>query len=102
MEVPTGVELEVLMVNVEDPDPVMVVGLNVAVAPAGSPLAPKVTVPEKPFWAVIVVVKVVPKPAVTVWLFGLVPMEKSGCPVTPRVIFAVWVRLPLVAVMMSG
>jgi hypothetical protein len=46
--VPAGVVVSVLIVNVEDPDPVIVVGLNVPVAPAGSPLTPRVTAPENP------------------------------------------------------
>ena len=48
VDVPDGVELRVLMVNVDDPDPVIVVGLNVPVAPMGKPLAPRVTVSENP------------------------------------------------------
>jgi hypothetical protein len=48
VEVPGGVELSVLMVNVEDPEPVIVVGLNEPVAPAGSPLTLRFTVPENP------------------------------------------------------
>jgi hypothetical protein len=48
------VELEVVIVNVEVPEPVTEVGLKLAVAPDGKPLALKVTVPEKPFEGVTV------------------------------------------------
>ena len=40
--------LAVVTVNVDDPDVVIELGLNVAVAPAGSPLAVRATVPVKP------------------------------------------------------
>jgi hypothetical protein len=49
VDVPAAVVPSVVMVNVDDPDPVIVVGLNVPVAPAGRPLTPRVTVPENPF-----------------------------------------------------
>ena len=45
-----------VMVSVDVPDPVMVVGLNVPVTPVGRPVTPSVTTPEKPFWAVTVAV----------------------------------------------
>jgi hypothetical protein len=54
VDVPAGVELNVLIVKVEDPDPVIVVGLNVPLAPAGNPPTPKVTTPENPLCPVIV------------------------------------------------
>jgi hypothetical protein len=41
---------------VEEPEVVTEVGLNEAVAPVGSPLTLKVTVPVKPFVGVIVAV----------------------------------------------
>ncbi len=56
VDVPTGVVPSVVTVKVEDPDVVTDVGLKVAVAPVGNPLAVKVTVPVKPFRAVIVAV----------------------------------------------
>ena len=49
-----GVEAEVLTAIVEVPDPGTEAGLKLAVAPAGSPLAPNVTVPVKPPNAVTV------------------------------------------------
>jgi hypothetical protein len=48
VDVPTGVELRVLTVTVEVPDPITVAGLKVAVAPVGNPVALRVTVPENP------------------------------------------------------
>ena len=47
-ELPTGVVLTVVTVSVDDPDVVIELGLNVAVAPEGSPLAVRATVPVKP------------------------------------------------------
>jgi hypothetical protein len=49
---PVGVLLTVLMVRVVEPEVVTWVGLNPAVAPPGSPLAVKLTVPLNPFKAV--------------------------------------------------
>jgi hypothetical protein len=56
VELPTGVLALVVTVIVDDPVPVTVVGLKVAVAPVGSPLALKVTIPLKPPEGVIVAV----------------------------------------------
>jgi hypothetical protein len=55
-ELPAGVVLLVVTVMVEVPEPVTVVGLKLALAPAGNPPALKVTVPEKPPDGVIVTV----------------------------------------------
>jgi hypothetical protein len=49
--VPVGVEPAVLIVSVVEPEPVTWRGLKPAVAPDGSPLAPKPTVPLNPFKA---------------------------------------------------
>jgi hypothetical protein len=43
----------VFTVSVEEPEPLTEVGLKLAVAPDGRPLAANVTVPVKPFTAVI-------------------------------------------------
>ena len=56
VNVPVGVVLAVVTDIVEEPEPATEVGLNVALAPDGSPLAPKVTAPANPFTAVIVAV----------------------------------------------
>ena len=80
VEVPDGVELRVLMVNVDDPEPVIVVGLNVPVAPAGKPLTPRVTVSENPPEPATLTLYVVLLPCSTVWLAGEAEKEKSGGP----------------------
>ena len=46
--VPVGVVALVVTVMVDEPDVVTDVGLKLALAPAGNPLALKVTVPVKP------------------------------------------------------
>jgi hypothetical protein len=46
----------VVTVIVDDPDPLTVVGLKLAVAPVGSPLTVKPVLPLKPFSAVTVAV----------------------------------------------
>ena len=52
-------------------------GLNVAVAPLGSPVTVRPTAPLKPPVGVTVAVYVVLPPAVTDWLAGVAAMEKS-------------------------
>jgi hypothetical protein len=47
---------DVFTVSVVDPEPVTVVGLKLAVAPDGSPEAPKLTTPLNPFNATTVTV----------------------------------------------
>ena len=54
--VPTGVVLLVVTAIVEDPEPVTVIGVNVAPAPDGRPLTLKLTVSLKPFKAPTVTV----------------------------------------------
>jgi hypothetical protein len=56
VERPVGVVVAVVTVRVEDPVPVMLVGLKLAVAPAGSPLTLRPTVPLKPPRAVTLTV----------------------------------------------
>ena len=56
VNVPVGVVAEVVTLIVLLPDPATEVGANVAAAPAGSPLALKVTVPVNPFVGVTVAV----------------------------------------------
>ena len=51
---PAGVELRVVIVSVEDPEPLIVLGLKLALAPDGKPLALKLTLPLNPFKAVTV------------------------------------------------
>lgn len=51
VEVPVGVPEVVVMVSVELPEPVIVVGEKDCEAPKGKPAAAKFTMPEKPFSA---------------------------------------------------
>jgi hypothetical protein len=51
--VPAVVVFVVAIVRVEDPVPVIEVGLKVAVAPVGRPVVFKATTPPKPFIAVV-------------------------------------------------
>ena len=62
---PTGVLLLVLTVRVELPDPITVVGLNVPVAPAGSPFTPRFTTPLNPPPVVTVTVELDDAPGLT-------------------------------------
>src|SRR2546422_591034 len=59
---PSRVEDAVAMVKVELPPAVTAVGLNVAVAPAGSPLALKLTVCAEPLTRAVVMLDVTPCP----------------------------------------
>ena len=53
VDVPPGVDDDVVTVSVELPAPVIDVGLKVAVAPAGNPVRLSATLPLKPFTAVV-------------------------------------------------
>jgi hypothetical protein len=53
VKVPAGVDAAVVTVSVDEPLPVIEVGLNAAVAPVGKPLALKLTTPVKPLRAVV-------------------------------------------------
>ena len=66
VEVAAGVVVLVVTVIVDVPLVVTVVGLKLAEAPEGNPLALNVTVPVNPLRAPIVTVYVVELPAVTV------------------------------------
>ena len=64
--VPAGVDVLVVTVTVDEPDPAIDGGLNDALAPAGRPLALNVTAELNPFEGVTAALYVVPFPAVTV------------------------------------
>src|SRR2546425_11012324 len=66
------------MVKVELPPAVTALGLNVAVAPAGSPPALSVTVCAEPLTRAVVMVLVAPCPSSTVRVLGLALIEKSS------------------------
>ena len=74
--VPIAVELPAVSVNVLVF--VVLLGLNDAVTPLGSPDAERVTLPVKPFCGVTVMVLVPLAPCVIVKLFGEVESEKFG------------------------
>ena len=79
----------------------MVVGVKVAMAPAGSPEIESVTAAANPPDAVVVTVAEVEEPGVTDAAVGLTPTVKSG-PVTRSVSGAVLVSPPPVPVTVSG
>jgi hypothetical protein len=64
--------------------PVAVAAPNVAVMPAGSPLAMIVGVPVKPFWAVTAMAVAADAPAATLTLAGVAAMVKAGAGLTVR------------------
>lgn len=103
--VPAAVAAVVLTVRVELPEPPATdAGAKLALAPAGSPLALRLTVPVKPPLGVIVVVYVVALPACTVCDAGVAPMAKSPTTgaLTTSETDAVCVRTPSVPVIVSG
>ena len=75
--VPAGVELEVVIVNVDDDPDVTDAGENDAVAPEGSPLALSDTDSAAPEVTAVETVELVPFPAVTLREVGLSETEKS-------------------------
>ena len=77
---PPGVAAVVETLSVEEPEPVIVVGLNVAVTPAGAPIAAtdKATAPLKPFDAETVTVPDELPPGVRVIVPGDAVTEKFG------------------------
>jgi hypothetical protein len=79
-----------------DPEPVTVVGLNVAATPAGKPLTLKVVAPLNPPKPAIVVVKLVLLPWITFCELGAVVIEKSIELLTTRITVAVCTRVPAV------
>ena len=90
------------MVLVPEP-PVIGFGLNGALAPEGSPLTLKFTLPVKPPDGLTDAVKLVPLPCVMVREDGVAEMEKSGvgAEFTTNVTVVEWVRLPQVPVIVS-
>ena len=75
--VPAAVELEVEIVNVDEPPLVTEDGENDAVAPLGRPVALSETVCAEPAVVAVETVADVPEPAVTVADDGLSEIEKS-------------------------
>src|SRR5439155_1538022 len=77
VEVAAGVLADVARVSVEPAPAVTVAGLNVAVVPAGRPVADRVTVWAVPEATAVETVVVVDEPCVTVPEVGLSDREKS-------------------------
>jgi hypothetical protein len=92
---------EVVTDIVELPPLVTEVGLKVAFAPAGSPATLNATELAAPCVVAVLTEYDVPEPAVTVWLAGVAPIEKSLGAFTTSVTFCECVRLPLVPVTVS-
>ena len=91
--------------RVELPEPPVIdAGAKLALAPAGSPLALRLTVPVKPPLGVMVVVYVVALPAWTVCDAGVALTAKSPTTgaLTTRETEAVCVRVPSLPVIVSG
>ena len=86
--------------NVDEPDVVMDEGLKLALVRRGSPLTLRLTVPLKPEPGATVTVQLPLEPRETVRLPGVTVTEKSA--LTTSVTLAVWVKVPLVAVIVSG
>ena len=68
----------VASINCELPEPLKEEGVNVPVVPLGKPLTARSTVPENPFWYVMLAAYVVVDPAPTDWLEGVADKLKSG------------------------
>lgn len=96
---PAGVEEVVASVRVEDPEPgaAIDVGLNVAVAPVGTPDALRAMAELKPPETVVVMVLVPLDPCTTDSDDGEAAMVNAGA-VTVRATVAVWVTPPPVPV----
>jgi hypothetical protein len=84
VEVPAGVEADVLIVSVEVPPAVTDAGLKLAVAPEGSPLALKDTDWADPLVTAVEIVDVADAPCVADTLDGLAEIEKSLVAVPPQ------------------
>ena len=98
---PVGAFPLAVIVSIEVPFPGTLLGLNDELVRAGNPPTLNVVVAENGPRADMVTVYVALEfpVAVSVWLLGETEIEKSA---TVRLTWAVWVRLPLVAVMVRG
>ena len=94
---PVAVGAVVAMVSVEPCPAVTDAGLNVAPAPAGNPVAERVTVRAVPDATCVPIAYVVLEPATTDRLAGVALMEKSS-----GVVVAVTVRLAAVECVVGG
>lgn len=97
-------EAVLVSVSVEVLPGVAGLGLKLPAAPVGSPLMVKVTAALKPLTLPTFTVKLVFPPWLIAWLAGVALNEKSGGggDVTTNVALAVWLKLPLVPVIVSA
>jgi len=86
-----------LIVSVDEPEPVTDAGLNTKLIPAG-PEADRLTLPANPFVALTVTWVLPDNPAGIVTSGGLVEIAKSGSSVTVTLTVVEWEKLPLVPV----
>lgn len=100
--VPAGVAPIVVIVSCALPVPLMEVGLKVAIAPLGKPVAARLATPEYPLCPAMLMVYVVEAPGCNDWLAGEAVIAKSATGLTTSVAEAVWVNVPLDALMVSG
>ncbi len=91
-----GTALEQLTVKVDVPDTpsVTLAALNVAVQPAGVPVAARVTVPMKPLTAATVIVEAAEAPALKLIAVGPAVTVKSGAPPTDTWTVTEWDNAP--------
>src|SRR5260370_20209753 len=82
--VPTAVLAPTAKVSVELPPEVTLAGLNVAVVPAGTPLADRLTLCAEPLVVAVEMVVVPDPPCTTDTVVGLALMEKSLVTVPPQ------------------
>lgn len=97
--VPGAVEPVVVMVNVEEPAPLRLPGLNPALVFAGRVLNPRDTAPLKPLLVTRFTVNAPLPPGATVCEPGAAVRPKSP---TTRLTVLVWETLPLVPTMVKG
>jgi hypothetical protein len=90
-----GVDVDVVTVMVEFPEPITEAGLKLALAPDGRPDALNVTVLLKPFWEVTVTVEIPWLPRASVSEVGLAEIEKFGAVPTVNVTLVEWLNAPL-------
>jgi hypothetical protein len=96
VEAPGAVELVVFKVRVLDA--VALAALKDAVTPEGNPEAAKVTLPLKPFWALIAIALVAELPCAMLKVAGVAVRLNDGGPVIVSASLAVLVKLPDVPV----
>lgn len=100
--VPGGVIASAASVSVDEPPAVTLIGANVAIAPAGSPVADKLTVSAVPAVEVVDTAVVVERPWTTLTVVGDALIENSGRASTTNDTVVVWVADGAVPVIDTG